>query len=295
MALIKINNNLTRIFRVVDKGAKGIQTRLNHFKKLLQMNTKHSFKLLLAGLVLVGLLTESCKVASTNQSSEKGFKSIFDGKTLDGWEGDPVYWRVENGNLVGEITPATLLKTNSFIIWKGGEPADFELKGEFNIAKAGNSGINYRSERLTDVPFALKGYQADIDGSNRYTGQNYEERKRTTLAYRGQITTINPQTGAMTPEQVRAKVQRNAWTDLQVTGSLGHTDSLKTKIKTEDWNSFHLIIKGNRLQHYINGILMSDVTDNDAVNGKSKGFLGVQVHVGPPMKVQYRNLRLKQL
>jgi len=258
------------------------------------MLNKMSTKLLQAGFLSALVLLGGCKVSNTG-NSEKGFVKIFNGQNLDGWEGDPTYWRVENGNLVGEITPATLLKANSFIIWKGGEPADFELKGEFNIAKAGNSGINYRSERLTDVPFALRGYQADIDGNNRYTGQNYEERKRTTLAYRGQITTISPQTGSMTPEQVRAKVQRNAWTDLQVTGSLGHTDSLKTKIKTEDWNDFHLVVKGNRLQHYINGILMSDVTDNDAVNGKSKGFLGVQVHVGPPMKVQYRNLRLKQL
>lgn len=258
------------------------------------MLNKMSAKLLQAGFLSALVLLGSCKVSNTG-NSEKGFVKIFNGQNLDGWEGDPTYWRVENGNLVGEITPATLLKANSFIIWKGGEPADFELKGEFNIAKAGNSGINYRSERLTDVPFALKGYQADIDGNNRYTGQNYEERKRTTLAYRGQITTISPQTGSMTPEQVRAKVQRNAWTDLKVTGSLGHTDSLKTKIKTEDWNDFHLVVKGNRLQHYVNGILMSDVTDNDQVNGKSKGFLGVQVHVGPPMKVQYRNLRLKQL
>jgi hypothetical protein len=258
------------------------------------MLNKMSTKLLQAGFLSTLVLLGGCKVSNTG-NSEKGFVKIFNGQNLDGWEGDPTYWRVENGNLVGEITPATLLKANSFIIWKGGEPADFELKGEFNIAKAGNSGINYRSERLTDVPFALRGYQADIDGNNRYTGQNYEERKRTTLAYRGQITTISPQTGSMTPEQVRAKVQRNAWTDLKVTGSLGHTDSLKTKIKTEDWNDFHLVVKGNRLQHYVNGILMSDVTDNDQVNGKSKGFLGVQVHVGPPMKVQYRNLRLKQL
>jgi LEA14-like dessication related protein len=82
---------------------------------------------------------------------------------------------------------------------------------------------------------------------------------------------------------------------LKILSSLGSSDSLKTKIKSQDWNSFHLIIKGNHLQHYINDILMSDVTDNDVVNGKSKGNIGVQVHVGPPMKVQYRNLRLKQL
>ncbi|MCU0341036.1 MAG: DUF1080 domain-containing protein [Spirosomaceae bacterium] len=256
------------------------------------MKTKHQFWQLLPLLGFIVLY--GCK-SSQSQTSEKGFKPIFDGKTLTGWEGDPVYWRVEEGAMVGEITPTTLLKTNSFIIWKGGQPADFELKGEFFITQAGNSGINYRSERLTEPAFALRGYQADIDGNRRYTGQNYEERKRTTLAYRGQITTIRPQTGGtMTPEAIRAKVQRNAWTELDITGSLGHTDSLKTKIKHEDWNTFHIVAKGTRLQHYINGILMSDVTDNDAVNGAAKGWLGVQVHVGPPMKVKYRNLRLKE-
>ena len=245
--------------------------------------------------LLIFIISTGCRFSTISQNKEKGFVSIFDGKTLNNWEGDPTYWRVENGNLVGEITPQTLLKTNSFIIWKGGEPANFELKGEFNITEKGNSGINYRSEKLPDVPFALKGYQADIDGANRYTGQNYEERGRTTLAYRGQITSINPQSGDWKPEDVRAKVQKNAWSDLKVTGSLGNSDSLKTKIKNQDWNSFHLIVKGNHLQHYINGILMSDVTDNDIINGKSKGIIGVQVHVGPPMKVEYRNLRLKQL
>lgn len=244
---------------------------------------------------LIFIISIGCKVSNSSQITEKGFINIFNGKTLDGWEGDPRYWRVENGNLVGEITPQTLLKTNSFINWKGGEPANFELKGEFNITEKGNSGINYRSEKFSDMPYALKGYQADIDGANRYTGQNYEERGRTTLAYRGQITTINPQAGNFTAEELRAKVKNNAWSDLKVTGSLGNSDSLKTKIKNQDWNSFHLIVKGNRLQHYINDILMSDVTDNDLINGKSKGIIGVQVHVGPPMKVQYRNLRLKNL
>lgn len=245
-------------------------------------------------ILLFAILLSGCKVSNSN-SSEKGFKSIFDGKTLNGWSGDTKYWRVENGNLVGEITPETLLKTNSFIVWQGGSPANFELKGEFNITEKGNSGINYRSEMLNDIPNAMRGYQADIDGAVRYTGQNYEERGRTTLAYRGQITTISPQSNAMTPEEVRKKVQKNAWTDLKVTGSLGKDEELKTKIKSQDWNEVHLIIKGNRLQHFINGVLMSDVTDNDLVNGKSKGLLGVQVHVGPPMKVQYRNLRIKEL
>ncbi|MGY3052044.1 hypothetical protein ACVWYG_000231 [Pedobacter sp. UYEF25] len=225
-------------------------------------------------------------------SQEKGFKKIFDGKTLKGWEGDPTYWRVENGNLVGEITPTTLLKTNSFIIWRGGMPANFELTLEFRISKAGNSGINYRSEELKDIPFALKGYQADIDGANHYTGQNYEERGRTTLAYRGQKVMIKAQED--TTLSLQSKIENNAWTESVVTGSLGNSDSLQTHIKSEGWNTCRLIIKGNHLQHYINGILMSDVTDNDKVNGKLTGLLGVQVHVGPPMKVEYRKIMLKQ-
>ena len=227
------------------------------------------------------------------KKDKEGFVQLFDGKTLNGWEGDTDYWRVENGSLVGEITPDKTLKTNSFLIWKGGQPKDFELKAQFRITKSGNSGINYRSEQLKDVPFALKGYQADIDGNNHYTGQNYEERARTTLAYRGQKTTINPLPSPSA--NVRDDVVRNAWKGLTVTDSIGTAESLKNVVKSEDWNEIRLVIKGNRLQHYVNGVLISDVTDNDTANRKMSGLLGVQVHVGPPMKVEYRNLRLKEL
>src|SRR5262245_53987561 len=90
---------------------------------------------------------------------ESGFERIFDERTLDGWRGDPTYWRVENGALVGEVTPATLLKRNSFIVWQGGTTKDFELKLEFRISAQGNSGVNYRSSEVTDTPWAMKGYQ----------------------------------------------------------------------------------------------------------------------------------------
>ena len=248
------------------------------------------FKFLLCFIFPLALLTAGCNVSKGQKT--KGFISIFNGKTLTGWEGDPNYWRVENGNLVGEITPSTLLKTNNFIIWKGGTPGDFELILEFKITKSGNSGVNYRSVQLSDVPNALKGYQADIDGANRYTGQNYEERLRTTLAYRGEKVTIKPY--AESPDSVRSHSKNNAWLERTVTGSLGTSDELKTKIKQEDWNTCRIVAKGNHLQHYINGILMSDVTDNDTVNGKTNGLLGVQVHVGPPMKVEYRKIMLMQ-
>jgi hypothetical protein len=250
-------------------------------------------QLLQTGILLIVLIMGSSKISAQNNHKKNGFVQIFDGKTLKGWDGDTNYWRVENGNLVGEITPDRLLKTNNFIVWRGGRPADFELTLEFKITKAGNSGINYRSVELPDIPHALKGYQADIDGANRYTGQNYEERQRTTLAYRGEKVTVNPPANAS--DSLMEHVKNNAWTERTVTGSLGNSDSLQSKIHAEDWNTCHLIIKGNHLQHYINDILMSDVTDNDKVYGKSEGLLGVQVHVGPPMKVEYRNIRLKQL
>lgn len=267
------------------------------------MNLKRTFKLpIIIFMAIIAL--QSCKDKKENKSHQEvaevpteqdGFVPIFDGRTLDNWEGDPNYWRVENGNLVGEVTPTSLLKNNTFIIWKDGQPSDFELKLEFRIAKAGNSGINYRSEKIDTIPYALRGYQADIDGEIRYTGQNYEEKKRATLAYRGEKAIINSQENPDTPGSLRANVANNAWQTRNVIESLGEADELKTKIKSEDWNEAHLIIKGNKLQHYVNGILMSEVIDDDTVNRASSGHLGVQVHVGPPMKVEYRNIRLKNL
>jgi len=267
------------------------------------MNLKRTFKPLILALTAI-ISLQSCKDTKENKSIKKveatiteqdGFVKIFDGKTLDNWQGDPKYWRVENGHLVGEVTPTTLLKNNTFIIWQGGQPADFELKLEFRIAEAGNSGINYRSEKVDTIPFALRGYQADIDGKIRYTGQNYEEKKRTTLAYRGEKARVTSQENPDTPGSLRANVAKNAWQSREILESLGDLDELKTNIKSEDWNEAHLIIKGNSLQHYINGVLMSEVIDDDTVNRTSSGFLGVQVHVGPPMKVEYRNIRLKNL
>ncbi|MCK9617740.1 MAG: DUF1080 domain-containing protein [Lentimicrobiaceae bacterium] len=229
----------------------------------------------LTGLALI-LITSGCKIVKLNSADKEGYVRIFDGKTLRNWDGDSNYWKVENGNLVGTVTPATILKRNTFIIWRGGLTADFELKVDYRISEGGNSGINYRSEEIPDLPFALKGYQADIDGANRYTGQNYEERGRAFLALRGQ------------------KVVLESGKKPILESTIANSDSLKRYIKKDDWNEVHLIVKGNRMQHFINGVLMSEVTDNDTINRKFKGLLGVQVHVGPPMKIEYRNFRLKQ-
>jgi hypothetical protein len=254
------------------------------------------FKNTLFCLSLVCCL-QSCKVKNqeVNTKNNNKFFSIFDGKTLNNWKGDPKYWSVENGHLVGTVTPETLLKRNTFIIWQGGQPDNFELKLEYRISKEGNSGVNYRSELIDTIPFALRGYQCDIDGKQRFTGQNYEERKRTTLGYRGEKVLINTQVNPDETGNLRTNVIKNCWQSREVIGLLGASDFLKSKIKNDDWNQVHLIIVGNKLQHYVNGTLMSEVSDNDTANKTLNGYIGVQVHVGPPMKVEYRNIQLRNL
>jgi hypothetical protein len=216
---------------------------------------------------------------SPAEGDEAGFTPIFDGQSLDGWEGDPTYWRVEGGALVGEITPQTVVKSNTFIIWRGGRPKDFELKLDYRITAAGNSGINYRSASVADpvTPanrFALRGYQFDLDGACRYVGNNYEEKGRLFMAVRGQVTRV---VGTRPPV---------------VVGTFGD-DAQLAALATDDWNGVHLIVRGNTLTHMLNGRLMSVTIDDDAANRPVDGLLGVQVHVGPPMKVEYRNIRLK--
>lgn len=211
---------------------------------------------------------------------EPGFERIFDGRTLAGWEGSPTYWRVEDGALVGEITPATVIKSNTFIVWRGGRPKDFELKLDYRITQDGNSGINYRSSVVPDTvtpanAFAMRGYQFDLDGRKRYPGNNYEEQGRLFLAVRGQMTHV---VGGRPPI---------------VTSTFGDADAL-AQFVTDDWNAVHIVARGNVLTHILNGRLMTVVVDDDAPNRPADGLIGVQVHVGPPMKVEYRNIRLKR-
>ena len=147
---------------------------MNKLKLRILMNMKNG----LIYLVLILLCTNSYgQKFPVEQEADSGFVSIFDGKTLKGWTGDPVYWKVENGTMVGEITPETIVKENTFIIYDKPIEGDFELKVQFKVSDEGNSGINYRSERIEGEPFAQRGYQSDIDGKNKWTGQNYEEKE----------------------------------------------------------------------------------------------------------------------
>ena len=236
---------------------------------------------LLGGPAAAQYLPKQSDRPSPIEGDEPGFEPIFDGQTLAGWEGDPVYWRAEDGAIVGEITPQTVVKSNTFIVWTGGRPRDFELKLDYRITANGNSGINYRSALIPDpvTPanrFAMRGYQCDLDGRKRYTGNNYEEKGRRFLAVRGQMTRV---VGTRPPVAL---------------STFGDPDALAAHV-TDDWNAVHLIVRGNTMTHIVNSQLMSVVIDDDAPNRPAEGLLGVQVHVGPPMKVEYRDIRLKRI
>jgi hypothetical protein len=231
----------------------------------------------LAGVLLAGLcLFSQGRGPQVLPLEEFGFLSIFDGKTMSGWDGDPKFWRVDDGALVGQTTKEKQPEQNTFLIWRGGEPADFELKCEFKLTGF-NSGIQYRSVELPDIKWAMKGYQADMDGEQQYTGQIYEERGRGFLALRGQFSYI--------PEGKKPGM----------VGSLGDPNELKALIHGGDWNTLDIIARGNTLTQTLNGRMMSGLIDDDGTSRKLSGLIGIQVHKGPPMKVEVRNIRLKTL
>ena len=205
-----------------------------------------------------------------------GFTPMFDGASLAGWEGDTGFWRAEGGLMVGETTAAKPLPANTFLIWTKAQPSDFEIKLDFRIT-AGNTGLQYRSQRAPDIgPYVLKGYQADIDFANQWTGQLYEERGRTFLALPGQATTT-------TGDKPR------------IIGAVTPADAIKAAINVSGWNTLHVIARKELVVHIVNGKVTAVFLDNDAAKRPASGFIGLQLHMGPPMRAEFRNLAIKEL
>ena len=243
-----------------------------------------------------------------------GFDKIFDGTTLTNWDGDPGFWRVENGSIVGETTPDKPLSENTFLIYRGSEPDNFELKLEFKMNST-NSGVQYRSRQLTGAvgKWVLCGYQADIDFANAYTGMLYEERGRPGfLAPRGTVQYAGPndvkqgQCSSGLPVAPRGQGAGGAAAPPPAAptpppplrgqiGQIEDGEALKAIIKVNDWNQFQVIARGNTLIHILNGHVTAVFVDDDQANRSMKGLIGVQLHVGAPMKVEFRNIYLKNL
>jgi type 1 glutamine amidotransferase len=202
------------------------------------------------------------------------FTPIFDGRTLDGWAGDPAHWSVEDGAIVGRSTPEAPLKRSSYLVWQGGEPADFELSAEFLI-KGNNSGIQFRSRKVEGQPDQLAGPQADISADHRWTGAAY-------YAGRGVI--------AQRGEKV---VTGDTPADRAVVASVGDPAEILSHLK-DGWNEYRIVASGNQVVQLINGVVTAEYILGGA-DDPPAGLLGLQLHEGGPMDVRFRNIRLREL
>ncbi|MCX7426870.1 MAG: DUF1080 domain-containing protein [Planctomycetia bacterium] len=207
---------------------------------------------------------------------ERGFKSLFDGKTLEGWKAvDPTYWSVEDGAITGKITQEHPLKENLYLVWQGGELADFELKlkSRLNGSPGINNGFQFRSKLLPNHDIA--GYQVDNNLTTDWLVRLYDEHGRETLAYRGTKTAID---------------ENGRRTTTEIPGATG-----PAHFRLEDWHEYHLICVGPRLTLKVNDRLAAEVIDLDPKQQDFSGILGLQLHSGPPTTVQFKDIRLKVL
>ena len=239
-----------------------------------------------AKITLVGFVLLNSPFSA---AEPKGFQELFNGRDLSGWEGQADRWSVRDGAITGQTTSELPLKANTFIVWKGGTPANFELRVKFRLTgeneqKWGNSGIQYRSKLVDPVAFVVGGYQADIDAAGKYVGMLYEERGRGILMAPGEKVRV---TAAAPGAKEKAAVEKLA----VVTTAA----EVLAAYKIGDWNEFVVLAEGNHLRHYLNGVLTADVTDDDTALAPRDGVLALQLHQGPPMTIQFKSIQLKTL
>ena len=210
-------------------------------------------------------------------------KPLFNGKDLTGWEGNTDLWSVQDGVITGRTTAEKPAATNTFLIWKDGEVADFDLVLQFKMTpgddkKYVNSGVQFRSKVVDPAKFVVAGYQADFEYGPKYSGILYEEKGRGILAERGQKVKITQGEDPKKPK-------------IEVIGETGRSEEIEAGIKKDDWNELKIVVKGNHIQQFINGKLTVDVTDETA-EGAKKGVLALQLHAGSPMQIQFKDIVL---
>lgn len=236
------------------------------------------------GLAIIAMsLQARAQVKPTAPKEPDGMASLFNGKDLTGWDGDPRLWSVKEGAIRAESTPANPCRSNTFLIWKGGDVKDFELRLsvriDHNSTGHGNSGIQYRSKHLVDHkdnPWVVAGYQAEVASEPKNAGFLYHEKGRGSLCRVGDKVEIDPDGKP------------------KVIGSLADRDEIAKHYKMKDWNDYLIICKGNRVQQYLNGIQTVDLVDNDPKAQLLSGIIALQIHAGAPMVVEFKDIRLKK-
>lgn len=228
---------------------------------------------------LIGLAC-FCAAPAPQDTGASEVQSLFDGESLKGWDGNPKFWRVEDGAITGQTTAENPTKGNTFIIYRGGYFDNFELELEYKII-GGNSGIQYRSFE-PGPKWVVGGYQGDFEAGKRFSGILYGERFRGILANRGKKT-----------ELIREEGKKKL--TVKAAGEVGDSDEIQSKIKNEQWNKYRIVANGYTLKHFINDTQTCECLDNDVDSRRATGIIALQLHAGPPMKVQFKNIRIKRL
>ncbi|MBQ9873869.1 MAG: DUF1080 domain-containing protein [Thermoguttaceae bacterium] len=229
-----------------------------------------------AALVVCGAFAAAVRADSPTppptKEAPEGFVSLFDGKTLDGWEGDPQFWSVENGCVTGRSSEEHKVPYSTFLVWKGKPVGDFTLLADFYIAPGGNSGIEYRAWKDESRDNGLNGYQADICPGD-IMGILYGEALGEIIAWRG--------------ESAKFDADGN-----KTIKRFGDAQEIAKSIKMDSWNTYRVEARGNRFEEYINDVKTSELVD-ERPNAPKEGIFGLQIHPGPPSFFQYKNIFLK--
>ncbi len=221
------------------------------------------------------------------QDASDGFVSLFNGQDLTGWHGDDRFWSVRDGAIIGQTTAENTAEHNTFLICDAGQYGDFELRFQYQV-DGFNSGMQYRSHEGDD--FVVSGYQADFearwheDGTrDKFTGMVFEENGRMFLAQRGQMTLVTPPTSA------------DKKAGVEIIASVGDEAELGSMIRRDDWNDYTIIARGYQFTHIINGRVMAQAIDEDVDRRTDQGVFAIQLHSGPPMKIQVKNIQVRRL
>lgn len=253
------------------------------------LNFALNYGLLQRLLIVGGLLLWTLPSTLLAQEATSNKRSLFNGENLEGWDGDPRFWRVENGELVGETTAANSAEKNTFIIYHGGEFSDFDLQFDYQVSNY-NSGVQYRSKEVGK--WSMAGYQADFEAQHhksangpidRFSGMFFDEQGRMFMGQRGQAVIVR--TNDKNPKKPL----------LEVIGSVGDPVELEKAIHRDDWNSMRVVARGFTFTHLINGRVMSVGIDEDKTRRQASGIIGFQLHSGPAMKIRIKNLTIIEL
>lgn len=214
-----------------------------------------------------------------------GLHSIFNGKDLSGWDGDSKLWSVKDGVIHGQTTAENKANGNTFLIWKDGSTKDFDLRLSFRVSTANNSGIQYRSQHITEGKvrnaWVVRGYQHEIRNSGKMpsvAGFIYEEGGK-----RGRMCLVGE----------KAVWNKDGKKELQ--GTLIGADDYAKLFRVDDWNEVVIRCEGARIRHYLNGRLILDCTDHHPTGARTEGVLALQLHAGAPMWVDFKDIRIADL